>query len=132
MFVFMAHASRRVARATRGNGRAVGSALLDHAPAPELAMRAALDLEGRYATHEGLRVLARAITAVGPPSGVAYTLPVVTVQRLHALAPRRLGVGRVARRRAGSDGLLERYSGRPSQSAPPTIRCHANHPAGSQ
>ena len=43
----------------RCNGRAVGAALLDHAPAPELAMRAALDLEGRHATHEGLRVLAR-------------------------------------------------------------------------
>ena len=37
-------------------------------------MRAALDLDGRYATHEGLRVLAESSTAVGPPSGVfAYT-----------------------------------------------------------
>ena len=40
------------------NRRAVRTALLDDAPTPEPAMRAALDLDGRHAAHEGPRVLA--------------------------------------------------------------------------
>ena len=42
-----------------GQRRAVDTELLDHAPAPELAMRAALDLDGGHAPHEGVRVIAR-------------------------------------------------------------------------
>ena len=37
----------------------VGEQMLDHEPAPDLAMRTAFDLDGRHAPHEGLRVLAR-------------------------------------------------------------------------
>ena len=33
--------------------------MLDHAPVTELAMRTAIDLDGRHAAHEGLRILAR-------------------------------------------------------------------------
>ena len=45
-----------------GEGREVcpvGSQLLQHPPAPDLAVRAAGDLDGRHAPHEGLRILAR-------------------------------------------------------------------------
>ena len=53
------HGGPRQAQSGAAMSRAIGAAMLDHAPAADLAMRAAIDLDGRHAAHEGLRVLAR-------------------------------------------------------------------------
>ena len=62
-------------------GRSVGGRLLQYAPAPDLAVRAARDLDGGHASHEGLGVLAR--------------LRVRCWRRQHLPSPRQpLGLGR--------------------------------------
>ena len=121
----------------RCNGRAISATLLDHAPVPEPAMRAASDVEGRHAAHECLRVLARLpvrcrhrqqLAGCGQPLGLGRRCqqPIVT----NALEARRQYV-----LQQPTDELLARHgdgalAARVARSAARTLSCDAGDDHG--